>query len=177
MPARRFPSEFRAIGAIRADRLGLSAVRAAELELVRVWRRVAGGLADRFPPRVHRGCLVIELPDATWERAIGPYVPALAARLAAELPTLGLRRFRVDVPGRRGTATAVDPSAAEAAAPPAGAEEQRDAPPSVRVEDVDRPASPDGDASDEGDLIARVARLGESYQRAVRERGRGRGRT
>jgi hypothetical protein len=118
---RRKPSDFRAIGAVAVERLGFSAKRAAELRIAQSWRRIAGGLAERFPPRVRRSVLEVEAPDPAWERTLDALLPELVARLAREEPALGLRAFRIDCGEKRGAVTPIEVRGS----PPPGARRDR----------------------------------------------------
>jgi hypothetical protein len=169
MSDRRRPSAFRGLGDVDIDSLGVSPARGAELRAARSWRRIAGGLAGRFPPRVRRGVLEISAPDAAWERTLASFLPGLAARLARAEPQLGIRSWRLDGPGGRGRPTAIDPADA-GELPVAAAPTPEPAPGAV---DTLAPARPEGEPSVEcGDLVERLARVRDAYLgRGVRESG------
>ena len=111
MRRRRVSRHFRQLGELPAERLGLSARRVRELELIRAWRRVAGqrwGALAR-PIRVRRGSLELELFTAEpglrqeLEQNLGQLVPELARRL----PALRIQRIRVaDAQGRAAAGSA-----------------------------------------------------------------------
>jgi len=105
--SRRFPRKsFVAVGALPADRIGLSARRSSQLTLIGAWARVAGSrLAARATPDgVRGGVLELRLTedDETWTRTLLDCVPTLAAAIATAHPRLGIRTVRLVAPDGSG---------------------------------------------------------------------------
>lgn len=94
---RRGEGGFRRIGEGGIRDLDLHARLAKPLELQWAWRRTAGEAIARRAPviGVRRGVLEIEAADARWVEALRTLIPGLAARLAADFPELGVKRFRL----------------------------------------------------------------------------------
>ena len=99
---------FERAGTVPATRLGLPARRARDLSLLQGWQSVAGEALSRHAPArgVVRGVLEIEAADRRWHDAIEPLLPELAARLAVEQPTLGVKKFRLHLVGEHAVAEA-----------------------------------------------------------------------
>lgn len=99
------------MGRIGADELGLPRKQARALLLAVAWRRVAGeALAERAPARrVFRGVLEVEASGPRCAEELRRVLPALAGRIAADYPALGVRRCRVIEAGQEGgTSPAAD---------------------------------------------------------------------
>lgn len=129
MRRRRAFREFERLGGIRAQSLGLSARRSRQLELVSAWGRTAGERLARLarPVRIRRGTVEFEWLDADPERRreLLDALPALAARLAAEMPGRRIERLRLEHPeiGVRSVAAASGPTATAAGPRPASPEQ------------------------------------------------------
>lgn len=84
------------MGAAGVRALGLSAIRAKDLELQAAWRRVAGPAIGRRAKVVglRRGVLELAISEPTWRRALENLLPELGARFSRHYPELGVQRFR-----------------------------------------------------------------------------------
>lgn len=97
VPPGRRARRLQRAGNFRVDELGLPAARAQELLLAHAWPRVVGeGIARRVTAlRVRRGVLELEVPSDSWAKTLGPLLPRLAGRLAADYPELAVHSFRL----------------------------------------------------------------------------------
>jgi len=100
----RRSSGLRPLGSLSPDRLGLPGAKGRELALDHAWRSVAGLPIWRRTCRIalRRGVLDLTIDDKVWARTLNDLAPELVARLAADRPELGIRRFRVRFEGENG---------------------------------------------------------------------------
>lgn len=99
------------LGEVGAAAIGLPARLAAELELARAWRRVAGEAVARrlVPEGIRRGVLELRVEDPRWFPAARALAPGLAFRMARQAPELGVKRLRLIAGERREDAALADP--------------------------------------------------------------------
>jgi predicted nucleic acid-binding Zn ribbon protein len=88
---------FEPLGSIDASGLGLSAVRAKDLELQVAWRQVAGPAIARRAEAValRRGVLTLSIAGPAWRRVLENLLPELGAKFARRYPALGVTRFQL----------------------------------------------------------------------------------
>ena len=95
----RSSRRFELLGAVRAERLGLSARRCRELKLTLAWQRIAGETLAALarPVRICRGVLELELltSDEARRRTLEESSPDLCTALGGEFPDLGIKRIRL----------------------------------------------------------------------------------
>ena len=92
---------FAPLGALRAADLGLPRRETRRLLLADAWRRVAGDAVGRrlSAVQVTRGTVEIQA-DPRWADDLRDMLPLLVSRLARCAPDLGIRRFRLRIPGQ-----------------------------------------------------------------------------
>jgi hypothetical protein len=128
---------FGPVGCVRLEGSGLRRQEARRLLLQHGWRRVAGDpVASRLSvQRVVRGTLEIEA-DPRWAASLAPVLESLVARLAARVPELGIRRYRLRTGEGAGEVDAipVTPAPGAAADPAVPTPAAPSSPPAVEPE-------------------------------------------
>jgi hypothetical protein len=141
--------------------LDLPKPRARAVALAHGWTVVAGArLAERVRAEgVRAGVLELTAEGKAWRDAVLPALPAMAARLAALHPSLGVRKVRVRLEGE----AEVPPALAVPGQPPEG-------PPAVpRRSNVSRAPAPAGEVRDASALLDLAARYLRRQGEKVRQ--------
>jgi hypothetical protein len=87
---------FRSLRDVASRRGGELAPSVSRLALHAAWNKVVGSSLRSVtrPVALQRGCLTIEVSDASWKRAIEPLGPMILGSLREHLPDTGIDEIR-----------------------------------------------------------------------------------